>query len=503
MNGGVGFFGKLPSAGDFVQRRLPSAFVEGWDRDFQRAVETGRRELGAHWDAAWRQGAAWRFVLPAPVCGNVAWCGLIGPAVDRLGRAFPMVLAAPCGGDVATVLGNHAWFDALERVYRNAQHEVVSVETFDVRVAALPGPLTHVRPATAMAAFWRALPWDSGQWRLAMPEGAAVGMVLAEAWSQLGKRPGPWCLWWTERAACLLATRGLPSSYAALLEPVVSRVGDMGDMGDMGDALREFGSASARQWESVALQGAEEIAAGQSGLHAEDGHDDRVLPVGSSAAGHAADASDALLLLDDGRTLVLSADDGPSHSHQRAARAIRETAQRSAADLPSLRTGLLALHAQLRGARHDAHDAHDARYAAAANGAALVARFDAAQVRLLRIGAAAAWHWRRGQLQPLFVERAAGAGGEFDDLLFGDAWLAMPGIGASEEPDCDEACITLEDDDRLLLLVSRALIQLPQACLLEALALTTNEDARLHLAMCAGLGTQPAQWPLAVIEAGS
>jgi type VI secretion system protein ImpM len=220
MNGEVGFFGKLPGAGDFVQRRLPPAFVESWDGHFQRAVATGQRELGESWNAAWLQGPAWRFVLPAPVCGNVAWCGVTGPAHDRLGRAYPMVLAAPCAAAVTTVPGNHAWFDGLERVYRSAQQEAVSVEIFDASVAALPGPLTCEQPATDIAEIWRALPWDDGQWQLALPEGEAVGMVLAEAWSQLGSRPGPWCLWWTEGAARLLATRGLPPSYAALLEPV-------------------------------------------------------------------------------------------------------------------------------------------------------------------------------------------------------------------------------------------------------------------------------------------
>ncbi|MGF6483778.1 type VI secretion system-associated protein TagF [Paraburkholderia sp. JPY419] len=490
MNGGVGFFGKLPGAGDFVQRRLPSAFVESWDRHFQRAIEAGCREFGAHWHGAWRQGAAWRFVLPAGVCGNVAWCGLIGPAHDRLGRAFPMVLAAPCGSDIATLLGNHAWFDALERVYRGAQREAVSVETFDARVAALPGPQTRAEPATDMATLWRALPWDGGQWQLALPEGVTAAVMLAEAWSQLGRRPGPWCLWWTEGAGRLLATRGLPLSYVALLDPVAMH--ETCDPLDV-EGLAFSGAASGDPSTNVPSLDAAYRACAPLASHI----DDQALPEAVSAVHPSADPDDALLLLDDGRTLVLSANDGPSHPQRDAARAIRETAQRCAANLPGLRSGLLALHAQLREPRRDA------RHAATENGAALVARFDAAQVRLLRVGAVAAWHYRRGQLQPLFVERAAGAGGEFDDLLFGNAWLTMPGIGAAEEPDCDEACVTLEDGDRLLLLVTRALTELSRACLSDALALPTNEDARLHLAACAGLAGRPEQWPLAVIGVGS
>jgi hypothetical protein len=102
-------------------------------------------------------------------------------------------------------------------------------------------------------------------------------------------------------------------------------------------------------------------------------------------------------------------------------------------------------------------------------------------VRVLRIGAAAAWHWRQGQLRTLFVERAAGVGGEFDDLLFGADWLTMAGLGTAGEPDCDETRAELEEGDRLLLLATRSL-------------------ARVHLAAHAGLGGAPAQWPLAVVE---
>jgi hypothetical protein len=154
----------------------------------------------------------------------------------------------------------------------------------------------------------------------------------------------------------------------------------------------------------------------------------------------------------------------------------------------------MSLHARLRDANHGA------LRAARENGAAIVVRFDGLQARLLRIGAAALWHWRRGEMHAPFVERAVGAGGEFDDLLFGDAWLDMPGLGTPGEPDCDEAALRLEPGDRLLLLATRELMQLPHDCLEQALALPTCDDGRAHLALHAGLRTARAQWPLAVVE---
>jgi type VI secretion system protein ImpM len=503
MNHPVGFHGKLPGAGDFVQRQLPSAFVEVWDRHFQRALETGRRELGEQWTAAWQQGAVWRFVLSPEVCGNGAWCGLTGPAVDRLGRGFPMVLAAPCPDDIGSILRNGAWFDSLERVYLAARHEAVSVESFAAQVASLPRPRVDTMD---LASVWQGLDWEGEEWQLALPDGEAVGMMLADVWRQSGMRRGTWCLWWTRGAARVLATRGLPRSYASLLVPLPAH--DHAESSAMGDLA---GHAASSLYEAAAVA--------EAGFHPDDGPRAARKPISdgmtdnalhtqewrgvveaspASPAGPpgAARGDHALQYLNDGRTLLLSADDGPQDPRRRAAHCIREAALASAPDLASLRVSLSALHPWLRSARKQPVEP------VPEEGAALAACFETGEVRVLRIGAATAWHWRRGQLRPLFVERAIGAGGEFDDLLFGAAWLTMPGLGTAGEPDCDEARAELEDGDRLLLLATRSLTQLPRNLCAEALGLATCEDASVHLAAHAGLGGDPAQWPLAVVEIG-
>ena len=61
-HGAAGFFGKLPSAGDFVQRRLPASFVDVWDRHFERRCGAEPRALG---DAGrgLRASPVWRFLL--------------------------------------------------------------------------------------------------------------------------------------------------------------------------------------------------------------------------------------------------------------------------------------------------------------------------------------------------------------------------------------------------------------------------------------------------------
>ena len=153
-NPAAGFFGKLPSAGDFVQRRLPAGFVDAWDRHFENAVAESRGALGDSWREAYHASPVWRFVLAPGVCGGSAWAGVMGPGADRVGRCFPMVIAAPVGADTgsfARVLHDGSrWFDAAERIHDTAQADAaISVDAFDEQVAALAGPLDNVLPEPA------------------------------------------------------------------------------------------------------------------------------------------------------------------------------------------------------------------------------------------------------------------------------------------------------------------------------------------------------------------
>ncbi len=45
----VGFFGKLPSHGDFIERRVDDEFRERWDDWMQRCIAESQRELAGRW----------------------------------------------------------------------------------------------------------------------------------------------------------------------------------------------------------------------------------------------------------------------------------------------------------------------------------------------------------------------------------------------------------------------------------------------------------------------
>ncbi|KAB7764184.1 type VI secretion system-associated protein TagF [Xanthomonas maliensis] len=156
----LGFYGKLPGVGDFVQRRLPAEFVLAWDAHFARCLDTARNALDAAWPAAYRGSGVRAFVLGAGVCGPQAWAGAIAPGEDRVGRCFPLVVALPLA---ASSLPSPAWFGdvcaCLGQALR-ARADVAlletALETAAHASAALP-PATRAVPllAPGLTLWWR------------------------------------------------------------------------------------------------------------------------------------------------------------------------------------------------------------------------------------------------------------------------------------------------------------------------------------------------------------
>ena len=220
----AGFFGKLPSRGDFVGRSLPNSFLQPWDNWLQAALAQSRQQLGSAWPDAYCVSPMWRFAVSAGLCGATAYAGILMPSVDRVNRYYPLLIAAPLEAPAALLtLPNSAWFGAAEQLALSAlQQDELDLEVFSQQVHALGAP-----PSLRNAA---AAPRQA--WHCQIPEGrplASIGLALADCLLQ-GSFAQP-SLWWSTGSACvprcLLICEGLPPlhSFVALL------VGDWGKWG--------------------------------------------------------------------------------------------------------------------------------------------------------------------------------------------------------------------------------------------------------------------------------
>lgn len=143
-----GWYGKLPTLGDFASRRLDASFIEPWDLWLGEGLSAQREQLGEAWLDAYLGSAVWRFVLmpgAMPTLNDrVARAGVLMPSVDRVGRYFPLTVVTtlpqmPASAtEVEALLG---WLHRLEDLAVDAMHEDWTIEALDAALEALPPPL--------------------------------------------------------------------------------------------------------------------------------------------------------------------------------------------------------------------------------------------------------------------------------------------------------------------------------------------------------------------------
>jgi type VI secretion system protein ImpM len=149
-----GFYGKLPSEGDFVSRRLPWEFTSAWDDWLQQGLQASREALGERWLSLYLSAPVWRFQLAPGVCGPLAWRGVFFASVDRVGRYFPLTLAfAGVAGTrpAAALAADHAGWFAAEEAGLAGLDPALALDDFDLALQALAEPDAAVPDADADA----------------------------------------------------------------------------------------------------------------------------------------------------------------------------------------------------------------------------------------------------------------------------------------------------------------------------------------------------------------
>ena len=206
-----GFYGKVTSHGDFVTRRLPDAMVAAWDGWLQQGMLASRQQLGADWLRHYLTSPIWRFAIAEDIVSDQAWAGVLMPSVDRVGRHYPLMLAAPAAAGVPLLdwIGKgRDWLDALEDLARSSLAANFVLDAFDRALETQTAPAAGTVLARPVAG-----------WCLPMPDAERAPEGLMQVLAQ-----GQGCsLWWSEGSPAvepsMLVCHGLPapSGFAAML----------------------------------------------------------------------------------------------------------------------------------------------------------------------------------------------------------------------------------------------------------------------------------------------
>jgi type VI secretion system protein ImpM len=216
-----GWHGKLPSLGDFASRRLDAGFIEAWDGWLAAGLLALREQQPEAWLDAYLGSPSWRFLLMPGVmpgaapggAGAQAWCGVLMPSVDRVGRYFPLTLVLPLGAGPTSTQAAAAlwpWLGRLDELARDALHDDWSAERLEDELARM------ALPALGLQAPGSGEPQAAGAVVELPPEMArdpalCIGAQAQQAWAPRARG----LAWWHARPddlpPRLLLSRGLPA----------------------------------------------------------------------------------------------------------------------------------------------------------------------------------------------------------------------------------------------------------------------------------------------------
>ncbi len=139
-----GFYGKLPTHGDFLSRNLPRTFIDPWDDWLQSAMAASQEHLNDEWLDYFLVTPVWKFILSDGNCGDSAWVGVIIPSVDRVGRYFPLTIASHITESVkpvALIDECHHWLEQAEKIALSTLNEDFELAHLEECLADLGDPI--------------------------------------------------------------------------------------------------------------------------------------------------------------------------------------------------------------------------------------------------------------------------------------------------------------------------------------------------------------------------
>ncbi len=456
----VGFFGKLPSHGDFIERRVGGTFRDVWDDWMQRCMVESQQELAGRWLDCYLTSPIWRFYLCDGVAGAASYAGILLPSVDRVGRYFPLTVVVELPGGIAAAEFAQAaagWYEQIEALCADAlQDPNFDFGAFDAALAASADKLDGVDRLPAPLAF----PGGSPQWH--WPTASVDGFAAAVSGPLMGMAQGalrPMTMWWTAGSEliepCILLNRALPrpDSFAALLA------------GTWNDGRWDGMVAAAEPPATVVLEmdiqyGIESGAASDPGTVRKENQDH--------------------FLLSDDRRLWAVADGMGGHSHGEVASQMVVDALNALEPAMSLNATFQAIAATLdavnsdlrRGAMRSA--AEEAAPSAGSTVVALVIR--GSEWGVAWAGDSRAYILRNAELTPVTRDHSAGA----EDLPAGSAPAngeITRAVGGHDSLQLDFVADLVAPGDRFLLCSDGLYVALEETALIECLQKPVAQDA--------------------------
>ena len=218
----IGYLGKVPSVGDFVQDIVSKEFSEHWEKWLQAAIAVSKEQLGEMWQDNYLTGPVWHFAVSANIVGDKGVMGTLIPSMDAVGRHYPFTVASTL---------EYAPIDVLNSGVFSLEYEDVVLKVLDSQVDLFSWRKEVMKSLGAVQGTRKALTnfntADKNRTAEAFEFSGEelTSTVIQDAMhAVLSKKYGDYSIWWTQGSCnikpMMLVTAGLPAinQVAAMLD---------------------------------------------------------------------------------------------------------------------------------------------------------------------------------------------------------------------------------------------------------------------------------------------
>jgi type VI secretion system ImpM family protein len=118
----VGWYGKVPCQGDFLNKHVDVQFTHPWDHWLQKSITALRAKFNGHADEVLLTFPIWRFFIRAGTFDQYHWVGVFTPSADRVNRIFPFTVVTrlePNAIDTLSLSSLQSWLNAAQTAVEN------------------------------------------------------------------------------------------------------------------------------------------------------------------------------------------------------------------------------------------------------------------------------------------------------------------------------------------------------------------------------------------------
>lgn len=214
----LGFCGKIPARGDFVQSDFNGDFLKNWNEWLQAVVAVSREQVKDNWLEYYLTSPVWHFALSPGVCCESGVLGTVIPSVDQVSRHFPFTLAALHNVSPLQAWHKNNWSASFENVILEVLEDDFDLESWfkalkkqQQQVSGEQINVSHIESEDKIKKGW-------------VIRGEMTPEPIELLHHQYLHHFGNYSLWWTMGSElvepCFIVTDGLPqvSQFVAMMD---------------------------------------------------------------------------------------------------------------------------------------------------------------------------------------------------------------------------------------------------------------------------------------------